>query len=234
MAKAQEPPFGRLDELARVPLGHAPTPLEAAPRLSDLNGGARLWVKRDDCTGLAFGGNKVRQLEFYLGAALADSADTLLITGAVQSNFVRLAAAAARQHGLDIHVQLEQRVAHSDETYLNSGNVLLDRLLGATVHTYPEGEDEAGADANLHAIADGLIAEGRRPYVIPLGPGHPPLGALGYVRCAREIAQQFAQTGFSPGRDRSAVGQRRDPFGLAHRPAPCGRRGACHWHLCAS
>ena len=113
--------FGRLDALPRAALGHVPTPLEEAPRLAAHNGGARLWIKRDDCTGLAFGGNKVRQLEYYLGAALAAGADTILITGAVQSNFVRLAAAAARTHGLDIHIQLEQRVARSDPAYLSSG-----------------------------------------------------------------------------------------------------------------
>lgn len=189
--------FGRLDHLPRVRLGHTPTPLETAPRLTALNGGARLLIKRDDCTGLAFGGNKVRQLEFYLGDAQARDADVILITGAMQSNFARLAAAGARALGMDIHVQLENRVARSDPLYLHSGNVLLDRLLGATIHCYPDGEDEAGADANLERIAAQLRERGRRPYVIRLAPGHPPLGALGYVAAARELVQQMQEQGVS-------------------------------------
>ena len=189
------PGFGRLDDLPRVRLGHSPTPLEEMPNLARALGGPRLYVKRDDCTGLALGGNKVRQLEFYLGQALAEEADTVLITGAVQSNFVRLAAAAARKLGLDIHVQLEERVPKSDPAYRNSGNVLLDKILGATLHSYPAGEDEAGADRNLAAIAGRLREAGRKPYIIPLAPGHAPLGALGYAVAAREILEQTKQMG---------------------------------------
>ncbi len=185
-------PLGRLDALPRARLTHAPTPLEALPNLTARLGGASLLVKRDDCTGLAFGGNKVRQLEFYLGEAQARDADTVLITGAVQSNFVRLAAAGARKLGMEIHIQLEERVPKTDPTYRNSGNVLLDRLLGATLHAYPDGEDEAGADARLREIAAELETQGHRPYVIPLAPGHAPLGALGYVDAAREILAQVA------------------------------------------
>ena len=184
-------PLGRLDDLPRARLVHAPTPLEALPNLSAHLGGARLFVKRDDCTGLAFGGNKVRQLEFYLGEAQARDADTVLITGAIQSNFARLAAAAARKLGMEIHIQLEERVPKNDPVYRNSGNVLLDRLLGATIHSYSEGEDETGADRRLREIAADLEAQGRRPYVIPLAPGHAPLGALGYVDAAREILEQL-------------------------------------------
>ena len=95
----------------------------------------------------------MRQLEFYLGAASESKADTILITGAVQSNFVRVAAAAARKLGMDIHIQLEDRVPRRDRAYRQSGNVLLDRILGATLHFYPQGEDEAGSDARLDAIA---------------------------------------------------------------------------------
>ncbi|MCH8155823.1 MAG: D-cysteine desulfhydrase family protein [Proteobacteria bacterium] len=185
-------PLGRLDDLPRARLGHVPTPIEAMPNLGARLGADALYVKRDDCTGLAFGGNKVRQLEFYLGDAVAQAADTILITGAVQSNFARLAAAGARKLGMDCHIQLEERVPKTDPLYRNSGNVLLDRLLGATLHTYPGGEDEAGADAHLREIAAGLEAQGRRPYVIPLAPGHAPLGALGYVDAAREILAQAA------------------------------------------
>ncbi len=185
------PGLGRLEDLPRVRLGHAPTPLEAMPNLQAALGCGPLHVKRDDCTGLAFGGNKVRQLEFYLGEARAEDADTVLITGAVQSNFVRLAAAAARHLGMDCHIQLEERVPKHDPIYRESGNVLLDRLLGATLHSYGEGEDEAGADRRLGEIAAELKASGRRPYIIPLAPGHKPLGALGYVVAARELLAQM-------------------------------------------
>ncbi|NKB49359.1 MAG: pyridoxal-phosphate dependent enzyme [Alphaproteobacteria bacterium] len=181
---------GLLAAFPATPLGHYPTPLDAAPRLGDALG-LDLHIKRDDATGLAFGGNKIRQLEFYLGKALAQNADTILITGAVQSNYVRAAAGAAAKLGLRCHVQLEDRVPLYDECYVNSGNVLVDRLLGAMVHTYPEGEDEAGADARLHEIADEERRQGFNPYVIPLGPGNPPIGALGYVKGAMELVEQL-------------------------------------------
>ena len=184
--------LGSLGEFPRERLCRLPTPLEAMPNLGAALGGARVYVKRDDCTDLAFGGNKVRQLEFYLGEARLQGADTILITGAVQSNFVRLAAAAARKSGMDCHIQLEERVPRDDPLYRNSGNVLLDRILGATLYSYPEGEDEEGADRRVGEIAQELKGEGRRPYIIPLGPGHPPLGALGYVVAAQELLEQAA------------------------------------------
>ena len=183
---------GSLGKFPRQRLCRLPTPLEAMPNLGGALGGARVHVKRDDCTDLAFGGNKVRQLEFYLGEARLQGADTILITGAVQSNFVRLAAAAARKSGMDCHIQLEERVPRDDPLYRNSGNVLLDRILGATLYSYPEGEDEAGADRRVAEIAGELKGRGRRPYIIPLGPGHPPLGALGYVVAAKELLEQMA------------------------------------------
>ena len=183
--------LGRFAELPRARLGHVPTPIDALPNLSRHLGGPTILAKRDDCTGLGLGGNKVRQLEFYLGEALAQGADTLLITGAVQSNFARTAAAAGRQYGLECHIQHEERVPRVDESYRRSGNVLLQRLLGATLHSYPVGEDEAGADARLQEIAADLQKQGRRPYIIPLGPGHPPKGALGYVVAAQELLDQL-------------------------------------------
>ena len=185
-----------LDKFPRVRLGHAPTPLDPAPALGG-ELGIELHIKRDDCTGLAFGGNKVRQLEFYVGAAVAEGADTLLITGAVQSNFVRLAAAAARTQGMDIHIQLEERVPDVDESYRASGNVLLNKLLGAHLTSFPVGEDESAADASLEARASELAKSGRRPFVVHLGVDHPPLGALGYVVAAREFNEQAAARGLA-------------------------------------
>ena len=183
--------LGRLDELPRVRLAPDPTPLERLPNIEREIAGPRLYVKRDDTHPLAFGGNKVRQLEFYFGEAREQGADSVLITGAVQSNFCRLCAAFAARLGLECHIQMEDRVPSGDPLYRSSGNVLVARLLGATLHSYPDGEDEAGADARLEEIAAGLRASGRTPYVIHLAPGHPPIGALGYVVGARELAGQL-------------------------------------------
>ncbi len=177
----------------RIRLAHTPTPLEPLPRLSEALGGPEIWVKRDDCTGLALGGNKARQLEYYLGAALFQEADTVLITGAVQSNFLRTTAGAAAKLGLACEIQHEDRVPDMAGSYHASGNVLLDRLLGATIATFPEGENETGADATLEARAAELRAAGRRPYVIHLSAAHPPLGALGYVDAAAELLQQIKE-----------------------------------------
>jgi D-cysteine desulfhydrase/L-cysteate sulfo-lyase len=134
-------------------------------------------------------------LEFYLGEAVSQGADTVLITGAVQSNFVRLTAAAACKLGLACHIQLEDRVPDVDEVYRTSGNVLLDRMLGAHLHYYEKGEDETGADRRIREIASELEDQGRRSYVIPLSPGHAPLGALGYVLAAQEILDQIEAAG---------------------------------------
>jgi len=171
-------------------IGHFPTRVELMPRLSKHCGGGMLYVKRDDCSGLAFGGNKVRQLSYYFGDALASGADTVLITGAVQSNYVRCTAAAAAKLGLQCHVQLEERVSKQNHAYNYSGNVLLNRLFDASVTRYPFGEDEQGADASLEQIANAYKQVGRKPYVIHLSMGHVPLGALARVlKLCGEIEQ---------------------------------------------
>ena len=187
-------PLAAIDRFPRVRLGHSPTPLEPAPNLGAALG-IELWLKRDDCTGLAFGGNKVRQLEFYLGEARARGADTLLTTGAVQSNFVRVAAAGARQLGMDVHLQLENRVEAADDLYRGSGNVLLDRLLGATLHAFAAEGGESAADAALDRLAESLSGTGRKPYVIHVGLDQPPLGGLGYVVAASEVLEQVQARG---------------------------------------
>jgi D-cysteine desulfhydrase family pyridoxal phosphate-dependent enzyme len=179
----------RLRAFARVDLGRSVTPIDPLSRLGKRLG-ITLSAKRDDMLALAMGGNKVRQLEYYLGPARAEGADTVLITGAVQSNFVRLTAAAARKLGWHPVVQLEDRVPKEDGFYNASGNLLLDHLLGADIHHFSEGEDEVAADANLERLAEELRAQGRKPYVVHLGIGHPPLGGLGYAHCAAEC---FAQ-----------------------------------------
>ena len=187
--------LGKFDKFPRAELAMVPTPMEAMPNLSNFLDGPNLFVKRDDLTGLAMGGNKARQIEFYFGEAIAQKADVILITGAIQSNFIRSAAAATAKLGMDCHVQLEERVPNVDQTYRASGNVLLDKLFGATIYSYPDGEDEAGADRNINEIADGLKKKGKTPYIIPLSPGHPPLGAMGYIVAAQEILEQLKQSG---------------------------------------
>ncbi len=170
-------------------------PLERLANLSGHGGRAPILVKRDDLTGLGLGGNKVRKLEFYTGHALAQGCDTLIITGAVQSNYVRVTAAAGCAAGLGCHIQLEDRVAGMDAGYRTGGNVLLDRMFGATLHHLPAEATEADADTGLDAIADGLRAKGRNPYVIHLGAAFEPRGALGYILAAREILDQIDRAG---------------------------------------
>jgi L-cysteate sulfo-lyase len=175
-----------LERFPRRRLAHLPTPLEPMPRLSSHLSGPQLWVKRDDCTGLATGGNKARKLEFLVADALASKADLLLTQGAVQSNHVRQTAAAAAHLGLKCHVILEERLAAAPEEYHRSGNVFLDGLFGATVERRPGGTD---MDAALAEVAERITAEGRRPYVIP-GGGSNAVGALGYAACALELLEQ--------------------------------------------
>ena len=170
----------------RVALAHLPTRLEFLPRLTEQLGGPEIWVKRDDCTGLATGGNKTRKLEFSMGEALEQGADTIITVGAVQSNHVRQAAAAAAKLGMRCEVLLEHRVTDPSDLYRHSGNVLLDRVLGANLREYPKGTD---FNAEMENIAGEIRAQGGTPYIIPGGASNP-VGALGYVGCAEELLQQ--------------------------------------------
>ncbi|MEM7294805.1 MAG: D-cysteine desulfhydrase [Pseudomonadota bacterium] len=170
----------------RVTLGHLPTPLEPLVNLSAELDGPNLFIKRDDCTGLATGGNKTRKLEFLVGEAVAQGADTLVTQGATQSNHVRQTAAAARKVGMKCEALLEHRVVNQGDNYNFTGNVLLDDLLDCDYAYYDE-----TPDMNDLAIQHGekLRVEGRKPYVIP-GGGSNPIGALGYANCAQELVYQ--------------------------------------------
>ena len=181
----------------RIDLGPIRSPVLPLPRLG-AHLGIELFIKRDDALPLGMGGNKVRQLEFYLGPARTQGADTILITGAIQSNFVCLCAAAARRHGWQPVVQLEDRVPGSNPVYKTSGNVLLNNLFGAEIHYFAEGEDEAAADASLERLAESLIADGKKPYVIHLGTDYPPLGALGYALASAETRLQLNRMKIDP------------------------------------
>ncbi|MEU6089347.1 pyridoxal-phosphate dependent enzyme [Streptomyces sp. NPDC047085] len=170
---------------SHVPLGTFPTPVEPAPRLAAALGlgPEDLWVKRDDLTGLGGGGNKIRKLEWTAGAALAEGADTLVTTGAPQSNHARLTAAAAARLGLDAVLVLRGSPGAS-----RSGNLALDGLLGARV-AWAGDVDQAGLDAAAAEACVRLRAEGARPALIPFG-GSSTLGARGYVRCGEELREQ--------------------------------------------
>lgn len=178
-----------LSKFARINLAHRNTPLELMPRLSEHLGGPNIYIKRDDCTGLGHGGNKARKLEFILADAINRGADTILTQGAVQSNHARQTAAAAAKLGLKCELLLENFMLAPDSDYKNSGNLFLDHLFGAKVHYYPKDTDMGEA---LDAKAAQLSAEGRTPYIVPLG-GSNVIGNLGYVDCAMEIIQQANQ-----------------------------------------
>jgi len=178
-----------LTSFPRVPLAHLPTPLEFLPNLTKQLGGPEIWVKRDDCTGLATGGNKTRKLEFSMGEALEKGADTIITVGAVQSNHVRQTAAAACKLGMKCEVLLEHRVVDASELYRTSGNVLLDRIFGANLREFDKGTD---FDAEMENVADEVRASGGVPYIVPGGASNP-VGALGYVGCGEELLQQFEE-----------------------------------------
>ncbi len=180
-----------LEKFPKVRLGHLPTPLEPMDRLSEMLGGPRLWVKRDDCTGLSSGGNKTRKLEFLMADAQKHGADTIITQGATQSNHARQTTAAAAKLGMGCHILLEDRTGSNDRDYILNGNVLLDRLHGASVSKRAGGTD---MNAEMEALAETLLAQGKKPYIIP-GGGSNAIGALGYVNCARELAEQAASTG---------------------------------------
>ena len=177
----------KLSDFPRVSLCHQPTALEAMPRLSETLGGPNLWIKRDDCTGLATGGNKTRKLEFLIADALEKGADMVVTQGAVQSNHVRQTAAAACKVGLGCHALLERRVPDREADYETTGNVLFDQMFGTTLEFRPTGLD---MNAEARNVVDKLAAAGHQPYYIP-GGGSNEIGALGYVSCAYEILDQI-------------------------------------------
>ena len=182
-----------LSRFPRVSLAHLPTPLELLPRLTEHLGGPNIYVKRDDCTGLGTGGNKTRKLEFLMADAVVNNADVIITQGAVQSNHARQTAAAACKMGMECELVFEKRVTDASDPYLNSGNVLLDRIFGANLRDVEKGTD---MDAAMESVAAELRGSGKTPYIIP-GGGSNPIGALGYVDCALEFIAQAEEQGFS-------------------------------------
>src|SRR5688500_9081915 len=182
-----------LSNFPRFALAHLPTPLEPLDRLHRHIGGPRLYIKRDDCTGLALGGNKTRKAEFLVGAALAAGATAVVSEGGLQSNHVRQTAAAAAKAELRCHLVLDHQVPIMTSLYRENGNLLLDRVLGATIHLCEAGQTRADALARL---LPRLREKGEVPYFIPTG-GSSETGALGYAAAALELLQQAKEARIS-------------------------------------
>jgi L-cysteate sulfo-lyase len=180
-----------LARFPRIKLCHAPTPLEFMPNLTRRLDGPQLWIKRDDCTGVALGGNKNRKLEFLMGEALAQGATHVVTQGAVQSNHVRQTAAVCAKLGLKCSALLEQRVQTNDASYASNGNILMDHILAL-----PLGERPAGTDMQqaIEALGQEISGKGEKVYLIP-GGGSNPTGALGYVHVALELLAQANDLG---------------------------------------
>ncbi|MBB4686671.1 D-cysteine desulfhydrase family protein [Amycolatopsis jiangsuensis] len=183
--------FPALDSFPRAGLGHGPTPLVPAPRLGEALGLPHLMLKRDDVHPLGAGGNKLRKLDFHLGAALASGADTVITFGALQTNHGRQTAAACARLGLRCELVLTARVPRSGAAYEESGNIPLDLLFGARVHTCA---DESETASTYEALVEEAAAEGRKVVTIPVG-GSDPLGVLGYVSATHELAVQLSHLG---------------------------------------
>ncbi|WP_158749943.1 D-cysteine desulfhydrase family protein [Acidobacterium sp. S8] len=175
------------EQFSRKKLFDSPTPIQRLDRLErELETKVRIYVKRDDLMGLGGGGNKLRKLEFLLGDAISQGADTFITIGGLQSNHARLSAAAAAHTGMSCELVLTQVVPRDDEAYRRNGNVLLDEILGAKIHLL------AGTENALDFAADRakvLKREGRRSYLVGSG-GSSPAGCLGYANCAVEILEQ--------------------------------------------
>ena len=185
-----------LDDFARVPLLFGPSPVHPLPRLSAaLGGGVEIWAKREDCnSGIAFGGNKVRKLEYLAADAVAQGCDTLVSIGGVQSNHTRQVTGVACHLGLKAVTVQEQWVDWPDPSYGVVGNVQLTRIMGGDVRL-----DDAGFDIGVRdswkAALESVDRGGGRPYPIPAGASDHPLGGLGFASWAREVAAQEAELG---------------------------------------
>ena len=204
-----------LSRFPRIPLIGGPTPIEPLDGLSRQLGsalnGVRLFVKRDDLGLVGGGGNKLRKLEFLLGRARAEGADTVVTVGALQSNHARLTAAAAARCGFACELFLTRSVPREDADYIGNGNRLLHDLFGARVHELPGGADALAA---AEARAAALRGEGRRVAVFPSG-GSSPLGCLGYAACAAEIVEQASAMGLDFAQVVTANGSSGTHAGLA-------------------
>lgn len=187
-----------LKKFDRYPLTFGPTPIEKLSRLGEhLGGDVEIYAKREDCnSGLAFGGNKLRKLEYIVPDAIASGADTLVSIGGVQSNHTRMVAAVAAKIGMKCRLVQESWVPHEDAVYDRVGNILLSRVMGADVRMIDEGFDIGIRESWEKAIED-VKAKGGKPYPIPAGASVHKYGGLGYVGFAEEVRAQEAEQGFA-------------------------------------
>lgn len=180
--------------IPRISLGFLPTPMVELKRFTQYLGGPRIFMKRDDCTGLAGGGNKTRKLEYLIADALELGCDAVITAGGLQSNHCRQTAAAATANGLKCHLVLVRNVDWNDPDYQTSGNMVLDRLLGAEISIHPKGSNR---DQIMTDLAQKLIDDGLKPYVIPVG-GSNTIGSVGYVTAYDELRVQCESLGITP------------------------------------
>ena len=182
-----------LEKFERIKLGHFPTPIEHLKNITKYLGGPNIFIKRDDCTGLATGGNKTRKLEFLIPDAIKNKAELVVTVGAVQSNHARQTAAACTLMGLKCLIIFEQRLKDAPEAYMKSGNVFLDKLFGADIKVCPKNED---VTKYTEKIIEDIKSKGTNVYFIP-GGGSNAIGALGYVECLNEILKENNKYNFT-------------------------------------
>jgi len=182
-----------LEKFERIKLGHFPTPIEHLKNVSQHLDGPNIFIKRDDCTGLATGGNKTRKLEFLMPDAIKNKAELIVTVGAIQSNHARQTAAACSLKGLKCLIILEQRLKDPPDAYMNSGNVFLDKLLGAEVMLCPKDQDILEYSTK---VVEDIKSKGTNVYFIP-GGGSNSIGALGYVECFKEILEKNSKYNFT-------------------------------------
>ena len=182
-----------LENFERIKLGHFPTPIEHLKNISQHLDGPNIFIKRDDCTGLATGGNKTRKLEFLIPDAIKNKAELIVTVGAIQSNHARQTAAACSLKGLKCLIILEQRLKDPPDAYMNSGNVFLNKLLGAKVMLCPK--DQNILEYSTKVVED-IKSKGTNVYFIP-GGGSNSIGALGYVECFNEILKENNKYNFT-------------------------------------
>ena len=186
----------KLDDVPRVPLMFGPSPVHPLPRLSAaLGGGVEIWAKREDCnSGIAFGGNKVRKLEYLAADALAQGCDTLVSIGGVQSNHTRAVTGVARHLGLKVVTVQEHWVDWDDPGYEVVGNIQLSRIMGGDIRMEKAGFD-IGIRDSWKAALDSVVAAGGKPYPIPAGASDHPLGGLGFANWVLEVGAQEKELG---------------------------------------
>ena len=175
-----------MEKIPRCKFACLPTPIHCLYRLSNKLGGPQIYIKRDDLTGIGVGGNKIRKLEFLMAEAITKNATDIITQGATQTNHGCQTSGVAAKYGMSCHLLLENRCMNYNKEYLHSGNIFLSNILNTKIYHFDKGTDMT---QEMHKLADKLISQGKRPYIIPGGASNAK-GSLGYVNCAKEIVEQ--------------------------------------------